>query len=175
MKQSQITETSQEKGYQSIKTTDAYTSEGLQMGSFGFWSIPINKIRVIVGEVGRRKMVFGCLMKAINKISKGESIQFSMDNDGNIKSSVIAKSNGDVTINEGTDYAVAYNGLKKEFNELNDKFNTHIANYNLHTHPVPFAQAISVVAVPSSGVSTIQSTGSNADINTVKVDTVRLP
>lgn len=76
---------------------------------------------------------------------------------GQVKSSVHCKVDGDTVLNSGTNFAARFNELESEFDELNDKFNSH-----LH---------------PFTGTGTVQQTlqQSNADISQAKSETVRLP
>ena len=65
---------------------------------------------------------------------------------------------GELVLNDGTDFAVAFEKLRTEFNELQVKFNTHI-----HGGVAAGGQ--------TSGVPTVLST---ANIDNVKVEKVRL-
>jgi len=67
----------------------------------------------------------------------------------------------------GTDFAVSYNNLLIEFNELKGKLNAVINTFNFHNHPTAPSGPVS----GPSGTSSI----SNADITTTKVDEVNLP
>jgi len=88
---------------------------------------------------------------------------------------------GDIQLNptheESTDWAVQFSALKTEFNELQSQHNTLVTDYNTlvaalaaHTH------MSGAVLVPDNEASMLPSTAtSTADIESTKVDKVRMP
>jgi hypothetical protein len=64
--------------------------------------------------------------------------------------------------NEGTDFAVKYNALKTQFDELNNKFNALVALYNAHSGHT------------TGSPPTPNAVASNADLKNSKVQGVRL-
>lgn len=78
------------------------------------------------------------------------------------------KTNGEIwlgnnTVQQPTDFAVLYNKLREEFDELNSKFNALQSAYNGHGHP-PIA-----INPPS-----LQAQRSNADITNVKSNYIKI-
>lgn len=75
----------------------------------------------------------------------------------------------EVTINGGTDYAVAYTDLKTAFDQLKSDFDNFVTvTYNTHTHICAAPGVASAVPVPAG-------TASTADMSGARVDKVRLP
>ena len=92
----------------------------------------------------------------------GETTIFSTDSDGLIvKASIKLDDAGEIILNEGTDYAVAFEDLKIEFEKLQDAWDTFAAAY------VPGSPVL--LGTPP----TASPSGSNID--NAKVDEVRIP
>lgn len=91
-------------------------------------------------------------------INKGEKLLYSRDSSGAVMAKVALKNDGQIILNDGADFAVAFEKLKIEFEELKNKFNAHV-----HT---------GVTSGPSSTGTTPQQ--SVANIDNVKVEKVRL-
>ncbi len=73
--------------------------------------------------------------------------------DGGVKSSILCKVDGNLVLNEGTDFAVQFTAMETAFNQLK-------SDHDLHTHP-------SIGAPPVAP--------STADMSGAKVDKVRMP
>lgn len=72
---------------------------------------------------------------------------------GGVKSSILCKVDGNLVLNEGTDFAVQFTAMKAAFDQLK-------SDYDLHTHP---------------SIGSPPATPSTADMSGAKVDKVRLP
>lgn len=73
--------------------------------------------------------------------------------DGEVKSSVLCKIDGNLVLNEGADFAVQFTAMKTAFEQLVD-------DHNEHTH---------------TAFNTPPAASSDADMSGAKVDKVRLP
>lgn len=87
-------------------------------------------------------------------------------------SSIVMATDGTITINGGSDFAVAYTDLKSAFDQLKSDFDTFVSSkYNTHTHsylPGPGVATPTAVPIPVG-------TSSTADMSGAKVDKVKLP
>lgn len=84
----------------------------------------------------------------------------------------------DLTLLEGTDFAVRYNELETAFNQLKSDFDALVTDYNSHTHPA--TTTATVGPGPTLGDVTVTpttTTGSptTADITPAKCDKINLP
>lgn len=59
-------------------------------------------------------------------IKRGEKKIYSRDSTGRVSATIALKRDGKIILNEGSDFAVAFNALRTEFNELKNKFNSHV-------------------------------------------------
>jgi phage gp45-like len=91
------------------------------------------------------------------EIEKGEALIYSYDSAGALKAKILLKVDGEIVINDGTDYAVKFNELQTAFNKLKSDF-------DLHTHG----------GVTTGSGSTSMTTASTADIAPAKVTKVRI-
>jgi len=97
----------------------------------------------------------------------GEYEIYSNDS-GTKKAKIKLKTDEEIVINDGTDYAVAFNELKTAFDQLKSDFDNFVNTiFNLHNHPTAPTGPVSVPSVTGSS--------STADIDPAKVDKVRLP
>lgn len=87
------------------------------------------------------------------------------------RNTYIKLESGSIEINGDTDFAVAYDNLATEFNELNNKFNALITAFNAHGH----SGVSTGIGVTGPHNIAVAPTASNADITTTKVSTVRVP
>ena len=101
----------------------------------------------------------------------GEYEIYSSDGDGNKRARVKCVGDGQLELNGTGDFAVAFNELKTAFDELQAKHNALSAAYVTHTHTSFGAPPTAIT--PDPGLpNPFEST---ADIDTAKVNTVRLP
>ena len=101
-----------------------------------------------------------------NQAGEGETFVYSVDSEGDVQSRIKLLSDGDVIINDGTDYAVKFSEIKAGFDELKDKVNSLINKYNIHKHAVSGAATL----VPD----TLEDT-TTASVDDAKVESVKLP
>lgn len=84
-------------------------------------------------------------------------------------------SSENIVFNDGTDFAVRYNELKTQLDQLKQDLNDFINTiYNLHTHPFNYNAG----PTPSSGItspSTSTGTPTSVDFSNTKVDKINLP
>ncbi len=122
--------------------------------------LPDDKICMLSIDGSGKFAFIGSLM--ITKGAKsGEKILYSRDSNGNIKGKIYINQNGEIVLNDGTDFAVAFNKLKIEFDILNAAFNGHTHIYL----PGPSAPIATAAPLPQS----------TAIIDNTKVEKVRLP
>lgn len=142
---------------------DEVLEEVQNLGVYGLTSAIPQGSEVIVGFIGGNRdlpfvLAVGNSLSRPKDLKEGEVILYSKyDN------SILLNEDGEVILNSGVDYAVAYEKLKTEFNELNNKFNDFVSKYNLHTHgsvPVPLPSEL--------------ANSSIANIDNTKVEKVRL-
>jgi len=105
-------------------------------------------------------------------LEDGEIEIYSIDSNGAKSGKVKIKPNGELVLNDGTDYAVKYSKLESEFNKLKDDFNSHVQNYNSHTHVT--TATVDAGLVGSIAATTSTSSPSSPDITQTKVDKVRI-
>lgn len=85
----------------------------------------------------------------------------STDSGGTDQAKIDLTNSGDLELNGNADFAVAFNDLKIEFNELKTVVNTHTHLYS----PGPSPQVATATALPQS----------TANIDNTKIDTVKFP
>jgi hypothetical protein len=95
----------------------------------------------------------------VTKLNNDESVILVNEN-----AKVSLKDNGDLVLNEGDDYAVKFNELKKQFNTLKDEFDAHV-----HVASLPVNSSGN-----ASGTVNAILVKSLANIDTCKVNKVRL-
>lgn len=121
---------------------------------------PPNGSRVFIADVSdtfRVALVVDDGIEPAADLSPGERELYSSAG-GVRKAKIRLLADGTIKVNDGTDYAVAFNDLKTEFNKLNTAFNT-------HTHVCAAPGVASATGLPQSA----------ANIDLAKVSTVRLP
>lgn len=94
-------------------------------------------------------------------IEQGERELYSYEN-GARKAKIRLKKDGDVVVNDGTDFAVKYNELKKAFDQLKADHDSHI---HTTTATVGASASVGVIAPPAA---------STANMAPAKVEKVRL-
>jgi hypothetical protein len=123
---------------------------------------------IIIRCGGGYKVSIGVDDNIDEEIEEGEVLIYS-NNNGSISASVKLLTDGTIEINNGSDFAVRYSALETAFNELNDKYNSHITEYNSHVHSgVTAGSASTAVTVPSTKTST-------ADIAQSKIEDILVP
>lgn len=101
----------------------------------------------------------------------GETYLYSMDKDGkDFKSIVKLLNDGTIELGGNRHNAVRFDPLKDAFDNLLQRFNDHIVNYNSHIHQGT-AGSVPLTITPT----TSQSQPSQANIGPAKVDNVKLP
>jgi len=80
--------------------------------------------------------------------------------------------NGDIELNDNTDFAVRYNALAIAFNQLKMEFNSHIVNYNLHKQLVIFDPILLADAAQPPITPSIPST---ANIAPAQILNIKVP
>jgi hypothetical protein len=101
----------------------------------------------------------------------GEVRLYSRDDNRNERSVLWLKKDGTIEVNGSADNAVAFSDLKSGFDQLKSDFNILVGKYNAHGHIVTTPDTINGTAAPT----TTTGTSSNANIDSSKVDTVKLP
>jgi phage gp45-like len=137
----------------------------------GLYSVPAEGIKGVMLDVGDNNIIIATHDYRLNKtLDKGETLLYSIDANGVIKSSVLLKIDGEMVLNDGADYAVKYSKLESEFNKLKTSHNDLLTEYKLHTHPY-----VDTPVGPSVTSATVSTQIANAsDITLTKVDKVRI-
>lgn len=132
-----------------------------------------NEICAII-EIGDQRVIVGTQNYSVEKsIDKGELFIYSVV-DGVVKSSILLNRDGELIVNEGTDFAVRFSELKAGYDELKTDFNNLVTKYNAHIHVT--TATIGASATPGTIAPTTSSgTSSTASIDDSKVDKVKLP
>lgn len=100
----------------------------------------------------------------VSSITKeGERRIYSVSG-GIVKASILLDVDGNIVMNEGSDFAVRFSELETAFNDLQNMFNTHIHVTTATVGPTAVPGVISV--------TTAQSTG---QISLAKIDTIKVP
>ena len=132
----------------------------------GILSRPQDDTQGVMFSVNNLNIIIATHDYKIDKsLDKGEVIIYSVDDSGTILSSIYLNDDSEVVINEGTDYAVAFEDLKTAFDQLKTDFDNHI-------HAA--GTLLDSTGAPCSG-SVATTTASTADIDPAKVEKVRLP
>ena len=141
-------------GKSDVRTATQYAPSGID-------SAPQPKMKAIYATTSRstEPTVIGYINESV--VEDGEIRIFSLDSELNTLAFVKCDKDGNVQLNGNTDYAVAFSKLKTEFNKLQNAWDTFATTY------VPGGPAS--VGLPATALS------SNANIDNVKVDTVKLP
>lgn len=140
-------------------------------GLSGIISNPPNDDKTLVLTIGNLDISLGSINYQVDlPANRGETKVYSTDESGVEKASLLLNSDEEHVINNGTDYAVAFEDLKTEFNELNDKYNKLITTLNAWT-PVPNDGG----AALKTALTSASPLDSTANIDNSKVEKVRLP
>jgi hypothetical protein len=124
---------------------------------------------VIVDCSGNNIAIAGHDYKFDEEIEKGETLIYSVDAAGVLKGKILIDKTGNIILNDGTDFAVAYTDLKSAFDTLKGDLNNLISVFNSHVHPGVTAGGASTAATVTPG------TASAADMSGSKVAAVKLP
>ena len=162
-------------GYRLLKTTESSEANVKTVNPIGFDSRPVKNVKYVILNLYRAIVSIGGIQKPISDLDEGEVCTYSQEKKGGVSATIKHRNDGTLELNGNEDYAVKYNELKTAFNELQTQFNTLVSLYNAHTHPVPFAQAISAVVIPPSSPTTTLGSPSTGDITASKAPTVKLP
>ena len=81
--------------------------------------------------------------------SDGERFLYAQSALGTIASSVKCKKTGEVVINDGEDYAVAFSKMKEAFDQLRSDLNDLVLKFNTHPGHLPGRPVPAVPAIPS--------------------------
>lgn len=143
--------------------------EPFQVSAFGEDSVPIPGLRAIYAptEEQGKNVIIGYINTNL-LAGVGEKRLFSTDEDGQEQAYLWLRNDGNLELQGDDDNAVRFSELKTAFDELNNKFNDHVQDWNL------FAAAYvpgSGGAPPTAGTSQ----PSNADIDPAQIDNIKVP
>jgi hypothetical protein len=145
--------------------SDVQTS--VQAGPYGVDAVPVQDMIAVFAPTGEKgkTVILGYLNK--NSLAGiGEHRIFSTDENGEQQTYIWLKNDGSIEVGGNADNAVRYSALETAFQELQDAFNQHVQNYNLHIHTLG--------ASPTTGPS-IGSGFSTGDITAAKIDEIKVP
>ena len=128
-----------------------------QASPFGIDSNPMKGSTAVIAEStgNGEKVVLGYLNK--NQIAERGGFRiYAEDEDGDESIYIYLRPNGQIEFGGNDDFMVRYSALETAFNELQQKFNTHI-------HPA------------SSGTTSPTATQSTGDITEAKINDFRIP
>jgi hypothetical protein len=122
MKLTWINSTALKEGFRIIKTrmTKSILETSKQAMPFGFDANPSKNYIAILAETmsNEEPVIVGYLNpKALDSLNIGDSMQYSTDENGNIKAKVIARNDGTLEILGNDDNAVRYSILKSEYDK----------------------------------------------------------
>ena len=101
----------------------------------------------------------------------GETLLFSTDAEGVVKSKLYLDKDGNFIFNDGADNAVRFSKLEEKINELTDKLDNHV-------HPdviVSVSGGSGNPAVGVTGSSGSSVTDFTTDISTSKIEEIKVP
>lgn len=104
----------------------------------------------------------------------GETLLFSTDANGAVKSKLYLDKNGDFIFNDGEDFAVRYSKLEEAYNELQSQFNAFIDIF-LGWVPVPNDGGAALKALITTNNTPPLSSKSTGDITPSKIEEIKLP
>ena len=138
----------------------------------GVFSRPVNGTRGVEINLGGIKVVVATHNYDLDEaLDEGETLIYAMNASGQVLGSILLNSDSEVVINEGTDYAVKYDELKKVVDEITKKIDDLRTVFNSWTvSPNDGGQAL------KTGVTaTWSTTPFSESIANAKVDKVRIP
>jgi hypothetical protein len=105
------------------------------------------------------KVLLGYLNNQQTGVERGGFKIYSTDDTGNVQTFIYLRPNGQIEFGGNNDFMVRFSALETAYNELQQKFNTHV-------HP----------GVTSGGASTSPTpTQSTGDITEAKINDLRIP
>ena len=139
---------------------------------FGSDGNPAGNLRAIYVETGVKGETY--LVGFINRslvAEIGENRQFSTDEDGNLIFEARMRNDGTYEIGGSVDNLARYSKLEESFNELKSDLNSHISDYNTHTHITTATVSAGAPGVIAPTITT--STPSAADITPAKIEELK--
>lgn len=141
----------------------------------GVDSNPVNNSMVLVLPAGQAWKIVVAVNDGVEPmVGRGEYKIYSSA-DGTILASVYVNSDGETVINDGTDYAVAFEDLKIAFDQLQSDFDYAMQALNAHVHAVAGAPPSGPLPSPPVPGWPPGIQASTADIDPAKIEDVRVP
>lgn len=109
--------------------------------------------------------------------NQGETLLYSTDADGAIKSKCLLGADGTFTFNDGTDFAVRYSALETAINAYatdGDTERTSIIT-KINTELTKIATAINAIAPGSYTLNPVSTNPVSADITPSKIEEIKVP
>lgn len=146
-----------------------------QFGQHGLISNPAKNTLGLRLTQGSLDIIIGGLNYTVPlPENMGETLLFSTDAEGAIKSTVLLDTEGNFIFNDGADNAVRYSELETAYNAVNDKLNDLITKYNAHIHVT--TATVSATAIPGViSPTTSSETPSTGDITPSKIEEIKVP
>lgn len=135
------------------------------VSSFGEDSHPLENMIAIYANTSEKgdNVVLGYINT--NQIAAiGEKRLFSLMEDGSLSFSIHLKNDGTCEIGGDGDFAVRFNKLQEQFDQLVTDFNNHVHNTTATVGPGPTPGTITPPTVPST-----------ADISAAKIEEIKVP
>jgi hypothetical protein len=135
---------------------------------YGFDSNPIKDMVAVYAPTAEKgkSVIVGYLNKN-QKAGIGELRLFATDESGTEKFYTWMKADGTMEIGGDTNYAVKFNELKTEFNNLKKSHNDLLTEYKTHVHPGV------TVGMGSTGATVSTQTPNTSDIDNAKNDKIK--
>ena len=127
----------------------------------GIVSIPRDGIQGTVIDCNGNNIIISAYDYKFNEtLEQGETLLYSVDSAGVLKGKILINKDGEIVVNDGTDFAVRYSALETAFNTLKSEFDKHTHAYN---------------PGPGSSTPTAPPVASLADITPAKVEEIMIP
>lgn len=98
-------------GFREVKAdVSGDTLDNMQVTPYGFDSVPINGLNAVISETQTKSIVIGYIQKAVSDLNNGDSITFAKNNNGEITSSIIHRTDGAIEINSSEDVSIISSG-----------------------------------------------------------------
>jgi hypothetical protein len=137
----------------------------------GVFGRPVNGTRGVEINLGGIRVIIATHNYDLDEtLDEGETLIYAMDTAGSILGSILFNSDSEVVVNDGTDYAVKYEELKKVVDELQDDISD-LKNVFLSWSVLAQdgGQALKTAAATWFGTPLVE------DMANTKVEKVRLP